>query len=58
MKRSQFKSLVTNTPGGHPCLYDINPNIRMYTLHTVLYKFPRVLTRRICLPIKGCFHEW
>ena len=27
----------------------------MYILHTVLYTFPEVLTRRICLTIKGFF---
>ena len=30
-------------------------NIRMYILHTVLYTFPKVLTRRICLTIKNYF---
>ena len=29
----------------------LNPNISMYILHTVLYKFPKVLTRRICLSL-------
>ena len=29
------------------------PNISMHILHTVLYTFPKVLTRRICLPIKA-----
>ena len=28
-------------------------NISMYILHTVLYTFSKVLTRRICLPIKA-----
>ena len=29
-------------------LYPIHPNISKHTLHTVLYTFPRVLTRRVC----------
>ena len=36
----------------------IHSKIRMNTLHTVLYTFPRVLTRRICLPIKSFFSWW
>ena len=31
----------------------LHPNISMHILHTVLYTFPRVLTRRICLTIKS-----
>ena len=30
----------------------LHPNISMHILHTILYTFPKVLTRRICLPIK------
>ena len=36
----------------------VNPlhhNISMQILHTVLYTFPKVLTRRICFPIKKLF---
>ena len=33
----------------------LHPNINMHILHTVLYKFPRLLTRRICLTIKSFF---
>ena len=33
-------------------------NIRMHILHTVLYTFPKVLTRRICLTIKNYFIWW
>ena len=29
------------------------PNVIIHILHTVLYTFPRVLTRRICLLIKS-----
>ena len=34
-----------------------HPNISMHILHTVLYTFPRVLTRRTCLTIKS-FFSW
>ena len=30
----------------------------MHILHTVLYRFPRLLTRRICLTIKSFFSWW
>ena len=33
----------------------LHPNISMYILHTVLHSFPKRLTRRICVTIKGCF---
>ena len=33
----------------------LHPNISMHILHTVLYTFPRMLTRRICLTIKNFF---
>ena len=32
-------------------LNPLQPNISMHILHTVLYTFPKVLTRRICLII-------
>ena len=32
--------------------------ISMHILHTVLYTFPKVLTRRICLTIKRLFSWW
>ena len=31
----------------------LNPDISKHILHTVLYTFPKVLTRRICLTIKS-----
>ena len=34
-------------------LNPLHPNLSMYTLSTVVYKFPEVLTRRICLTIKS-----
>ena len=33
------------------------PNISIHILHTVLYTFPKVLTRRICLKLKS-FLSW
>ena len=35
----------------------LHPNISMHILHTTLYTFPRVLTRRICSTIKS-FFSW
>ena len=35
-----------------------HPNISMHILHTVLYTFPKVLTRRICPSIKSFFSWW
>ena len=32
--------------------------ISIYILHTVLYIFPKVLTRRICLTIKTFYNWW
>ena len=42
----------------HFILNPLHPNISMYILHTVLYIFPNVLTRRICLAIKSFFSWW
>ena len=39
-------------------LNPLHPNISMNILHTVLCTFPKVLTRRICLPIKRFFPWW
>ena len=33
----------------------LHPNISMHILLTVLYTFPMILTKRICLTIKGDF---
>ena len=41
--------------------HNYNPlhhNISMHILHTVLYTFPKVLTRRICLTIKIFLSLW
>ena len=40
---------------------DINPlhlNINMHILYTVLYKYPKVLIRRICVTIYSFFGWW
>ena len=39
-------------------LIHYTPNISMHILHTVLYTFPKRLTRRICFTIKSCFSWW
>ena len=36
----------------------LHPNISMHILPTVLYTFPKRLTRRISLTIKSCFSWW
>ena len=36
----------------------LHPNISMHILHTVLYTFPKRLTRRICFTINSCFSWW
>ena len=36
-------------------LNPLQPNIRLHILYTVVCTFPKVLTRRICLPIKSFF---
>ena len=36
----------------------LHPKISLYILHTALYTFPKVLTERICLPIKSFFCWW
>ena len=35
----------------------LRPNISMHILHTALYTFPKMLTRRIWLPIKSFFSK-
>ena len=36
----------------------LRPNINMHILHTVLYTFPKTLTRRVCITIKSFFSWW
>ena len=43
-------------PSGSTLLFNpLRPKISMHILHTALNTFPKVLTRRICLPIKSLF---
>ena len=39
-------------------IYPLDPDVIMYILHTVLYTFPKVLTRRFSLLIKSFFCWW
>ena len=41
-----------------PAVHPLHSEINMQILHTVFYKFPKVLTRRICLTIKRFFSWW
>ena len=64
-----FKSLLNNTMiteketalKRYPldlCLKPLNPDISMHILDTVLYTFPKILTRRICAAIQSFFSRW
>ena len=44
--------------GRYNAFIPLHPSISKHILHTVLYTFPKVLTRRICLPIKSFFSDW
>ena len=56
---SRWSSIKPNQKlRGSSFLNSLHPNISMHILHTVLYTFPKVLTRRICLLIKSFFHWW
>ena len=47
-------SLLSSVPYlMHTVINPIHPNISMHILHTVLYTFPWVMRRRICLTIKS-----
>ena len=50
-KKLQKKSLILG-------LTLISSNISMHILHTVLYTFPKVLTRRISLTIQSFCSHW
>ena len=39
-------------------LNPLHPSISIHILHTVLYRVPEVLTRRICWTIKSLFSWW
>ena len=40
------------------CVNPLHPSISMHILHTVLFTFPKALSRRICLTIKSFFSWW
>ena len=46
--------------GSHslPLNISLHPNISIQILHTILYIFPKVLTRRICVTINSFFSWW
>ena len=50
--------ILKTCPQARPRLNPLHPNISIHNLHTVLYTFPKVLTRRICLTIKSFFSWW
>ena len=53
-----YHSVLGGFPAHLPLtLGPLQPNISMHILHTVLYTFLKVLTRRICLTIKS-FFSW
>ena len=39
-----------------PTFIPLHPGINMNILHTILYTSPLVLTKRICLTIRGFLH--
>ena len=56
---SRWSSIKPNQKlRGASSLNSLHPNISIHILHTVLYTFPKVLKRRICLLIKSFFHWW
>ena len=61
-KYKQNRSLSTSLTWAQLCNTvvpnPLHPNISMHILHTVLYKFPKVLTRRICIKIKSFLSWW
>ena len=60
-KKKERKNLWQNNWIHHVLFFSLNPlhpNISMHILHTALYIFPKVLTGRICLPIKRFLPRW
>ena len=56
-----FLWLASNFPNNitpESYINPLHPNISMHILHTVLLTFPKVMTRRICLPIESFFAWW
>ena len=61
-RRCNLQEKVTHISGdflkmdlGQWMIYSLHPNISMHILHTVLYTYPEVLMRRICIAIKSFF---
>ena len=54
-----WHDLVEKVPGNSTFYYNyLHPNISKDILHTVLYTFSMLLTRRICLTTKSFFRLW
>ena len=54
---SRLQSIEKKNSGlGNFFFNPLHPRFSIHILHTALYTFPKVLTRRICLPIKSFFH--
>ena len=58
VRKNYFRSAVYAWLARGFCVNPVHPNISIYILHTVLYTFPKVLTKRICLTIKSFFSCW
>ena len=58
-RKKVIEKNLQSKPVGHSELsYNpLYPNINMHIFYTVIYTFPKVLTRRICLTIKS-FFSW
>ena len=61
-RRCNLQEKVTHISGdflkmdlGQWMIYSLHPNISMHILYTVLYTYPEVLMRRICIAIKSFF---
>ena len=53
---SRLQSIEKKNSGlGKSFFNPLHPRFSIHILHTALYTFPKVLTRRICLPIKSFF---
>ena len=50
---TRFSNILSTVFSAFHLFNPLHPNISMYILHTVLYTFPKVLTRRIYLTIKS-----
>ena len=53
-KKNHSRRSIHNSPYSMKSfLKSLHPDINMHMLHTVLYTFPKELTRRMCLTIKS-----